>query len=448
MHKNHFTRVGFILAAAGSAVGLGNIWKFPYIAGENGGGVFVLVYLATVFFIGMSIFIGEVLLGSNSNKNAVSTFETLAPKDKKQWKYAGFTFLTGLLILTFYTVVIGWIFQYIFISITALPQNFKEAEDAFMGLLKEDIYTQFIYYTLSFILIAITISRGVKKGIEKLNNILMPSLIIILGILLIYAFQLDGFSKALNFMFYPNFEKFNSSSVIVAVGHAFFTLSIGMATILTYAASLNKDVNIVKASAYVVAMDTIIALVAGIIIFSITFTAGQEPSKGPGLVFITLPAIFYQMGTIGIFLSLLFFIALAFAAITSAISILEPAVMYLEEKINISRKKATYGTAFIAYVLGIFALLSNTNEFSSMLTFGSKNLFDWFDFVSSAILLPLGGIVISIFVGYVLDKEISRKAIVPHVGETYYKIWLFITRYVAPISVIAIMLKELGIIKL
>ena len=147
MHKNRFTRVGFILAAAGSAVGLGNIWKFPYITGENGGGVFVLVYLATVFFIGMSIFIGEVLLGSNSNKDAVSAFETLAPKDKKYWKYSGFTFLTGLLILTFYTVVIAWIFHYMAISVTALPQNFKEAESAFMGLLKEDIYTQLFYYS-------------------------------------------------------------------------------------------------------------------------------------------------------------------------------------------------------------------------------------------------------------------------------------------------------------
>jgi hypothetical protein len=218
MHKNHFTRIGFILAAAGSAVGLGNIWKFPYIAGENGGGVFVLVYLATVFLIGMSIFIGEVLLGSNSNHNAVSTFETLAPKEKKYWKYSGFTFLTGLLILTFYSVVIAWIFNYIVISVTSLPSNFKESETIFLSLLKESIYTQLIYYTLTFVIVAITISKGVKKGIEKMNNILMPSLVIILLILLIYSIQLDGFMKAVNFMFYPNFEKFHSSSIIIDEG--------------------------------------------------------------------------------------------------------------------------------------------------------------------------------------------------------------------------------------
>ncbi len=446
MHKNRFTRVGFILAAAGSAVGLGNIWKFPYITGENGGGIFVLVYLATVFFIGMSIFIGEVLLGSNSNKNAVSTFETLSPKEKKYWKYNGFTFLTGLLILTFYTIVIGWIFHYMAISVTSLPQNFKEAENTFMGLLKEDIYTQFFYYTLAFLIVAYTISKGVKKGIEKLNNILMPALILILLFLLIYALQLDGFYKAIEFMFYPNFEKFNSNSIIVAVGHAFFTLSIGMVTILTYAASLNKDVNIVKASIYIVIMDTLIALTAGVIIFAITFTAGQEPGKGPGLVFITLPAIFYEMGNMGIIISLMFFIALAFAAVTSAVSILEPAVMYLVERRNMSRNKATYSISLIAYILGIFALLSNTNQFSALLTFGSKNLFDWFDFISSAILMPLGGIMIAIFVGYILDKEISRKAIIPHAGETFYNIWLFVMRYVAPISVFIIMLKEIGVI--
>jgi len=314
--------------------------------------------------------------------------------------------------------------------------------------LKNDIYTQLIYYTLTFILIALTISKGVKKGIEKLNNILMPALIIILLLLLVYSIQLDGFIKAVDFMFYPNFEKFKSGSIIVAVGHAFFTLSIGMVTILTYASSLDKDVNIVKASIWIVVMDTLIAIVAGLIIFSITFTAGQEPSKGAGLVFITLPAIFHEMGTIGIYLSLLFFIALAFAAITSAVSVLEPTVMYLIERRNMERKKATYGAAFFAYLIGIVVLLSNTNTFSESLTFGSKNIFDWFDFISSAILLPLGGMIMSIFIGFVLDKEVSRNAIVPYIGENYYRIWLFIIRYIAPISILIIMLNELGIINI
>jgi NSS family neurotransmitter:Na+ symporter len=446
MKLNRFSRIGFILAAAGSAVGLGNIWKFPYIAGDNGGGVFVLVYLLTVLFIGMSIFIAEVVLGSTTNKDAVTTFETLAPEGKKYWKYSGFSFLTGIIILSFYSIVVGWILNYIVISLTALPTSVSEAETVFLGLIEEDITSQILYYTLAFIIIAYTISKGIKKGVEKLNNILMPTLLLILLIMFFYSMSLDGFKQAIDFMFYPNFEKFHPSSIIIAVGHAFFTLSVGMVTILTYSASIGKDVNIVKASITVVTLDTIIALVAGVIIFSVVFTAGQEPGKGPGLVFITLPAIFYQMGSIGNVMAVSFFVALAFASITSAVSVLEPTVMYLVERKGISRVKATYGISFIFYILGLFALLSNTTEFSTALTFGSKNLFDWFDFVTAAILMPLGGIVVAIFVGYVMDRQVVRNALVPHMGEKLFKVWLIMIRYVAPIAVLIIMLNETGIL--
>ncbi|MGK0255757.1 MAG: NSS family neurotransmitter:Na+ symporter [Arcobacteraceae bacterium] len=446
MKTNRFTRAGFILAAAGSAVGLGNIWKFPYIAGENGGGVFVMVYLMTVLFIGMSIFIAEVVMGSRVNKDAVTTIETLAPEGKKYWKFTGFTFLTGIFILSFYTIVIGWILNYIVIAVVSLPSSVSEAETVFLGLLKEDIYSQIFYYTIAFSIIAYTISKGVKKGIERLNNVLMPTLIIILLLMFFYSMSLDGFKQAVDFMFYPNFEKFHTSSIIIAVGHAFFTLSIGMATILTYSASLGKDVNIVRASIAVVSIDTLIAIISGLIIFSIIFSAGHEPSKGPGLVFITLPAIFYQMGSIGNVIAVLFFVALAFAAVTSAVSILEPTVMYFVERRGMSRVKATYGLSFIFYILGLFALLSNTTEFSSALTFGSKNLFDWFDFVTAAILMPIGGIFIAIFVGYIMDKQLLREVLVPYMGEKLYKVWLIMIRYVAPLAVLIIMLNETGII--
>ena len=447
MKINRFSRIGFILAAAGSAVGLGNIWKFPYITGENGGGAFVMVYLLTVLFIGMSIFIAEVVLGSTVNKDSVTTLETLAPKGKKYWKYSGFTFLTGVFILSFYAIVVGWILNYIVIAATSLPTNVSEAEVLFLGLLKEDITSQLIYYTIAFLIIAYTISKGVKKGIERLNNILMPALLIILIIMFFYSMTLDGFQQALDFMFYPNFEKFHTSSIIIAVGHAFFTLSVGMATIMAYSASLGKGVNIVKASIMVVTLDTLIAIVSGLIIFAIVYSAGQEPSKGPGLVFITLPAIFYQMGSIGNIMAIAFFIALAFASITSAVSILEPTVMYLVERRKMTRAKATYGISIIFYFLGAAALLSNTNEFSAALTFGSKNLFDWFDFVTAAILMPIGGIFIAIFVGYIMDKQVIREALIPYMGEMFFSIWLFIIRYVAPLAVLIIMLNETGILK-
>ena len=448
MYTNRFSRIGFILAAAGSAVGLGNIWKFPYITGENGGGIFVFVYLFTVVLIGLSIFIAEVLVGSSTNKDSVTSFETLSPPGKKYWKYSGFTFLTGIIILSFYSIVVGWILNYIVIAVINLPQNTSQAETVFLTMLKDDIYTQLFYYTLAFLIIAYTISKGVKKGIEKLNNLLMPTLIIILIIMFFYSISLSGFTKALDFMFYPNFEKFHASSIIIAVGHAFFTLSIGMATILSYSASLDRNINIVKASITIVSLDTIIAIVAGIIIFSVVFTAGQEPGQGPGLVFITLPAIFYEMGAIGNIMAIAFFIALAFASITSAISVLEPTVMYLVERKKISRKKATYTISSIFYIIGIFALLSNTNSFSENLTFGNKNLFDWFDFITAAILMPLGGILLAIFVGYIMDKQLIRNTLVPFMGERFFKVWLILIRYIAPISVLLIMLNETGILKL
>ncbi len=446
--KVRFGKLGFILAASGSAVGLGNIWKFPYITGENGGGIFVLVYLATVFSIGISIFIAEVLMGRNSHTDAVSTFEVLAPKGKKGWRIAGFTIFTGLLILSFYSVVIGWILNYIVIALTNLPSSVEESEKVFMAMLTQDISSQIIYFTIAFIIITYIVSQGLKKGIEKFSKILMPILMMILAIMLIYSFSLDGFSQAVEFMFYPNVEKFKTSSIILAVGHAFFTLSVGMAVIMTYSASIDRKTNIVKASIVVVMMDTVIAIVAGLIIFSVLYSSGAEPSKGPGLVFISLPAIFYQMGAIGNILAILFFIALAFAGITSAISILEPMVMYLEKRLKINRIKGVIATSTILYILSIFALLSNTKEFGEALTFGSKNLFDWVDFVTGSIFLPLGGVLVAVFVGYVMDKTLVKKELEPLMGRFFYSLWMIFIRYITPIAIILVMLNQVGIIKI
>lgn len=446
MKKNRFSKLGYVLAITGSAVGLGNIWKFPYITGENGGGIFVLVFLIAVFTIGMSIFIGEIVLGKLGRKDPVSTFETLAPKKQNAYKYIGFVFITAILILSFYPLVIAWIFHYIVVSATALPISLEQSEAQFISHIKQDISLQIFYYTLAFIWIAYTISKGVKKGIERLNNLLMPTLFFLLIFMLFYSFTLEGFSKAFEFMFYPNFEKFNTNSIIVAVGHAFFCLSIGVGVIMAYSASVDEKTNIAKAALSVVIMDVLTAIISGLIIFSIIFTAASEPNKGAGLVFITLPSIFYDMGTFGIVLALIFFISLAFASITSAVSMLEPAVMYLVERKGFTRTKATLLWALSAYALGIFVILSNTEDYSAMLTFGSKNLFDWLDFSTSAILMPLAGIVISIFMGFVLSKDTTRNALVPYMGITFYNIWLFIIRYLSPIFIFALMLKEMGIL--
>jgi len=446
MKVARFSQIGFILAAAGSAVGLGNIWKFPYVTGEYGGGAFVLIYLITVIAIGFSIMIAEMLIGYLGRLDGVSSFEKLAPRFKKVWKLAGFMGFTGLLILTFYSVIIGWIFNYIVVAVTSLPSSVEEAEHVFTQLIHSDIQTQIIYHTLSFLVITMIVVRGIKGGIEKMNYILMPVLVLILGSMFLYSMTLDGFSQAVDFMFVPDWSKVSSEAFVAAVGHAFFTLSLGMGAIMTYSASLPKDTNLTKTSLIVVGLDTGIAIIAGLMLFTFLFEYGAEPSKGPGLVFISLPAVFYEMGSLGNFLAVLFFVSLAFAGLTSAVSLLEPMVQYLIDRFKLSRLVASFSAGGFFYVIGIVALLSNSNEFSEALTFGNMNVFDWIDFVTASILLPLGGLAMAMFVGFVLPRSQVRAALKTSMNDTGFALWYMSLRYIAPPSLIVVMINLLGVI--
>ena len=441
-----FSQLGFILAAAGSAVGLGNIWKFPYVAGEYGGGAFVLIYLVTVIAIGFSVMIAEMLIGYMGRLDSVGSFEKIAPPNKKSWKYAGFMGFTGLLILSFYSVVIGWIFHYIAASLTALPSSVAEAEETFFQLLSSDVKTQFFYHTLAFVTVTGIVIKGIKGGIEKINYILMPMLVVILGGMFIYATTLDAFSQSLDFMFNPDFSKITSEAIVTAVGHAFFTLSLGMASILTYSASLPKQINLTKTSLIIVGLDTGIAIIAGLMLFTFLFEYGAEPSKGPGLVFISLPAVFYEMGSLGNVFAVLFFIGLAFAGLTSAISLLEPMVQYLIDRFKLSRVQSSFIAGGFFYLLGSVALLANISDYSEMLTFGSKNLFDWIDFITASILLPLGGLLMAIFVGFVVPKTQLQSALQSSMSELGFSLWYFSLRFIVPPSLIVVMLNLIGVI--
>jgi len=332
MSRVHFTKAGFILASAGSAVGLGNIWKFPYIAGENGGGAFVIVYLITVALVGLPLLLSEIMIGNMAQREPVSAFEHLAPNRKKYWRLAGLSFLGSFTLLTFYSVVIGWIFYYIYIVIFNLPASPQEAEALFMKMLTTDIKTQLLFHSLSMFVIGYIVSKGIKNGIEKVNAVMMPLLMIIILGMFFYSLSFDSSSKAFDFMFSFDFSKLTPASLLIAVGHAFFTLSIGMAAIMTYASFSSKQTRILESGLWIVVIDTAVALFAGIMMFTFMYSFGMEPSKGPGLVFISMPAVFYQMGFVGNIFALLFFIALAFAGITSAISILEPTVAYLHQR--------------------------------------------------------------------------------------------------------------------
>jgi len=440
-----FTRVGFILAAAGSAVGLGNIWKFPYIAGEYGGGAFVLIYLLTVLLIGFSIMIAEMLIGYVGRKDAVSSFEELAPKNKHLWKFAGFQGLAGLFIMIFYSVVIGWIFNYVFTSLSSLPSSVEEAETTFNTMLHTDAVTQLFYHTMAFIWITYVLKKGLKGGIEKMNLYLMPILMAIIGGMFIYATTLDTFSRAVEFMFYPDWSKINSNTFVIAVGHAFFTLSLGMGAIMTYSASMEKNSNLVKNAFWVVFLDTSIAIVAGLMLFTFLYQYGAGPAKGPGLVFISLPAAFYEMGVLGNVFAVLFFIALAFAGLTSSVSLVEPMVQYFIDRFGWSRLKAAVSMGLFFYLIGIVALLSNINEYKELLTWGGKNFFDWVDYVTAAIMLPLGGLAMALFVGFVIEKERVESIMRPQL-KWAFNVWYFSLRYITPVAMLIVILSLLGVI--
>ncbi|SFV75699.1 TRANSMEMBRANE TRANSPORT PROTEIN [hydrothermal vent metagenome] len=440
-----FSRVGFILAAAGSAVGLGNIWKFPYITGEYGGGAFVFVYLITVLLIGFSIMIAEMLIGYLGRLDTVSSFEKLAPTHKNLWKFGGFQAVSGLLIMTFYSVVIGWIFHYIVTSFLSLPTTVKEAETVFTTMLQSDFWTQFFYHTVAFLFVTFVVYKGIKGGIEKLNFYLMPSLMIILGGMFLYATQLDGFSKAFSFMFSPDWSKLTSEAFVVALGHAFFTLSLGLGAIMTYAASLEKGANLVKSAFWIVFLDTIIAIVAGLMLFTFLYQYGSGPAKGPGLVFISLPAVFYEMGVVGNIFAILFFLALAFAGLTSAVSLVEPMVQYFIDRFHWSRFKASVLMGFFFWFIGVFVILSNITETKDFLTWGGKNLFDWIDFITSSILLPFGGLIIALFVGFIIPKNEVQKVLQPQLKGAY-TMWYFSLRYITPVAMFVVILSLIGVL--
>ena len=449
MAKAHFSRIGFILAAAGAAVGLGNIWKFPYITGIYGGGAFVSIYLITVLLIGFSLLAGEMMVGYKGGKDAVSSFEIVAPKGQKGWKYAGFMLFSGLLIMTFYSVVIGWIFHYIYLSVTNnLPTTMDIADTTFNNLVQISPITSTIWHFLATVFVAVVLMGGIKAGIEKANLILMPLLLLILGGLLIYATNFDGFHKALVFMFEPDWSKINSEAIVRAVGHAFFTLSIGIGTMVTYAGSMSKEQSLFKAAMWVMVLDTLIALIAGVMIYSFIFEYGAEAGKGPGLVFKTLPVILTNMGTTGIVIAIIFFIALAFAGLTSAISLTEPSVEYFIQRFNWSRKKSIIINTSLYFIVGVGAILSYTTAYGSTFSIGDKPLFDAIEFTTDSILLPLGGLAIAIFVGYILSDEDRKEILQDRVNPKIYQVWLFSLRYVAPLAIVFMMLNNFGIIKI
>jgi len=428
IHGTWSSRWTFILAATGSAVGLGNIWKFPYMAGDNGGGAFVLVYLACICIIGLPIMLGEIMIGRRGRSSPANSMKSLAAEANttSAWTLLGATgALAGLLILSFYSVAAGWAMSYIFNGFQNITA--ESSSSSFNNLLSSP--SSLIFWHSLFIAITVFIvARGILKGLEKWINTLMPMLFLIILLLCIYAMQTGAFFEGLRYLFMPDFSKINPQVMLEALGQAFFTLSLGMGAIMAYGAYMPANQNIGKTAVSVAALDTGVALLAGIAIFPIVFANGLAPSEGPGLVFVTLPIAFSAM-PFGILFGTLFFVLLSIAALSSSISLIEPGVAWLIESLKIKRITATIVLGFAAWFIGLFSALS-FNLLSEFTILG-KNFFDATDFLTNQIMLPLGGIFIAIFVGWVMKKE----HVLDELGfqENFiFKAWYFSVRFVAP----------------
>jgi len=443
MHGFWKSRWLFILAATGSAVGLGNIWKFPYITGENGGGAFVLVYLLCICIIGIPVMIAEVSLGRMGRQSPINTMKALAKRSNASpnWAIIGWMgALAGFLILSFYSVIAGWALSYTvdmangdFVKISA-----EESGNIFGALLGSP--TQLTIWHTVFMLLTIGIvARGVNAGLEKAIKFLMPVLFILLFILFGYALSSDGFSQGVNFMFSFDFSKLTTESIMVALGHAFFTLSLGLGAIMAYGAYMPANTSIAKTVVIVAFLDTAVAIMAGLAIFPIVFANGLEPSAGPGLLFQTLPIAFGQMSA-GVIFGTLFFVLVSFAAWSSAISLAEPIVAWIVERFQVSRYKAAAIIGLSAWVLGLATVFS-FNIWSDVKLF-DKTPFDLLDFLTTNILLPLGGLCIAIFAGW----KVSTTKMMDEVGIDYpvlFKLWLFTLRFLAPLAIIAVLVNGL-----
>lgn len=445
-HRSHWSnRWAFIMATAGSAVGLGNIWKFPYMTGVNGGSAFVLVYLACIALIGLPLMMTEIMLGRRAQLNPVDGMAKLAreAKGSPRWRFVGLMgVVTGVLILSFYSVVAGWVLDY---GVRAATDSFGDisaalAEAQFAVFLSEP-QELLLWHTIFMFMTMAVVARGVNAGLERANKIMMPALLAILFMLLGYGMAVGNFSEALAFMFKPDFSKITPGVVLSAMGHSFFTLSLGMGAVMVYGSYLQRHVSIARASLYVVLADTGIALIAGLAIFSVVFAKGLQPAAGPGLIFQTLPVAFGHMPGGAIF-GTLFFLLVAFAAWTSSISIVEPAVAWLAEHRRMSRPRAALAVGLLVWVLGIAVVLS-FNEWQGVKLFG-LGIFDLLDKLTTNILLPLGGLFMAIFAVRVMHGAHAQEELA--LRDRTYRLWYWVVSYVSPLAILLVFLNLIGIL--
>lgn len=455
------SRLAFILAATGSAVGLGNIWGFPYKAGENGGGAFVLIYLACVLAIGLPIMMSEILIGRHTRKNPIQAMERMAVQSghSPRWRWVGLMGVgAGFLILSFYSVIGGWALAYVF---RALSGDFAEitptvANEVFNSLVG-DPERSMAWHTLFMVAVVLVVSKGVNSGLERIIKWLMPTLFVILLVLVGIASVMGDYGAAVNYLFNPDFSKLNSEVVVAAMGQAFFSLSLGLGAIMMYGAYLPDHASVAKTSLAIVGADTAVALISGLAIFPLVFAIPEmTTAEGPSLVFKVLPQIFGKIEGGG-FVSVMFFLLLVIAAITSAVSLLEPVVSWLVTQKGMARDRASHVAGFAIWFLGLGTVLSFSSWSDERLTIAprigdrifvlvdGKNFFEIVEFLTFSLMLPLGGVMIAYFVGFIASMKATRRQLADS-PRAVYSTWLFMVRNVAPILGVIILLNMLGIL--
>ena len=447
MHKK-FSKLGYILAMAGSAIGLGNAWKFPTMTGNHGGFAFIFLYFVLTILIACVAFLAEAGIGRLSGKDTPKALIELAPKGQRFWGLGGFFMITALLIASFYLVVIGWILYYACLSIAGLPASTDEASNLFDSLIKNNLTSVLSCYFAVLFITFYTVSRGIKEGIEKLNFILMPSLFILLIVILIYSFTFNssGFSGAVSFIFTPDFSKIlDPELILAAMGLALFSLSLGVGTVSTYGASLGEDTNLFKSLLYIVGLNICMGILMGLVVFSFVQVApGASANDGPGLIFVSLASLFGELGVVGSALGFMFFISLLFAGITSAVSMIEPAVRYFEDEKGISRIKSSTILGILVFGLGVLCVLSFYEPTKESFAIFGKSIFDILDYATSNVLMPLGVLFFSIFAGWIMPKERFYTLFLNYAPKFAVDIWYFILRFILPILVVGISIYKLN----
>ena len=442
-------KLGVILATAGSAVGLGNVWRFPYMAGENGGAVFIIIYVACVLLLGIPCMISEFIIGRHGQANTARAFRKMS--GGTPWALIGYLgVLTGFLITGYYAVVAGWCLQYIWASLIGHlqgdPEYFKQYFESFSSDPVKPIFWTVIMLGITYLII----EHGVRDGIERASKLLMPTLFLLLLIIVGASCMLPGAEKGIEFLFKPDFSAINSDVFLAALGQAFYSLSIAMGCICTYASYFSKNTNLTTSAVQIGVIDSLVAILAGLMIFPAAFSVGINPDSGPSLIFITLPNVFQQafsaMPVVGYVVSLLFFLLLSLAALTSLMSLHEVSTAFLQEEMVISRKKAAVIVTVTTCVIGAFCSLSLGAVES--LAFFKRTMFDWFDFITGQIFLPVVGFLTCIFIGWFVPHKIVRDEFTNWgtLRGHYFHLYLFLVKYVCPICILFIFLHQFGLI--